>query len=95
MARLPRCVLPEIDVFHVTGRGVDGIAISRDDALRFNVRHERRGHLFQERFHARAIRDDEHLANACDYVLDNAVRAGLCASRDDWPWLGGEFADLR
>jgi putative transposase len=65
-------------------------------AQRFNDRHERRGHLFQERFHTRVIRDDEHLGNACDYVLDNAVRGGLCVSRDEWPWLGGEFAvDLR
>lgn len=39
------------------------------------------------------VRDDEHLVNACDYVLDNAVRAGLCATRDDWPWLGGELVD--
>ena len=62
-------------------------------AQRFNERHERRGHLYQERFHARVIRDDEHLVNACEYVLDNAVRAGLCTTRDDWPWLGGELVD--
>jgi REP element-mobilizing transposase RayT len=146
MARLPRCVLPEVAVFHVTGRGVNGEAIYRDDAdhsrfgqlqrlatkrwrwhvlascqmpnhfhivvlgelecvsrgmhllnfryaQRFNERHGRRGHLFQERFHARVVRDDEHLVRACEYVLDNAVRAGLCATREDWPWLGGELVD--
>jgi REP element-mobilizing transposase RayT len=146
MARLPRYVLPEVAVFHVTGRGVDGQAIYRDDAdhsrfgqlqrlatkrwrwhvlascqmpnhfhivvlgelecvsrgmhllnfryaQRFNERHGRRGHLFQERFHARVVRDDEHLVRACEYVLDNAVRAGLCATREDWPWLGGELVD--
>jgi putative transposase len=146
VARLPRCVLPELAVFHLTGRGVAGEAIYRDDhdhfrfgsylrlatlrwrwqllaycmltnhfhaivlgelesvsrgmhllgfryAQRFNERHDRRGHLFQDRFHARVIRDDEHLVRACEYVLDNAVRAGLCATREDWPWLGGELVD--
>jgi len=31
MARLPRCQLPERAIFHVTTRGVDRQAISRDD----------------------------------------------------------------
>jgi len=31
MARLPRCQLPEQAIFHVTARGVDRQAISRDD----------------------------------------------------------------
>jgi REP element-mobilizing transposase RayT len=31
MARLPRCHLPERAIFHVTARGVDRVAISRDD----------------------------------------------------------------
>ena len=29
--RLPRCHLPERAIFHVTTRGVDRVAISRDD----------------------------------------------------------------
>ena len=62
----------------------------------YNARHDRVGHLFQGRFDAKPIAADEHLSSACAYVLDNAVRAGLCATRDDWPWLGGELlADLR
>jgi REP element-mobilizing transposase RayT len=59
-------------------------------AQSFNRRHERRGHLFQDRFHARPISTDEHLETACAYVLANAERIGI----DDWPWRGGEL-DLR
>jgi REP element-mobilizing transposase RayT len=58
----------------------------------FNRRHARTGHLFQGRFHARAVEDDGHLERVCDYVLDNAVRAGLCEERAQWPWLGGALA---
>jgi len=57
-------------------------------AQRFNERHGRTGHLFGERFHARVIRDDEHFATACEYVLNNPVRIGLVASADAWPWNG-------
>ena len=62
-------------------------------AQSFNRRHERRGHLFQDRFHARVVGDDEHLLTACSYVFDNPVRAGLCDSRGDWPWMGGMLLD--
>jgi len=60
-------------------------------AQTFNTRHGRRGHLFQERFHARVVRDDEHLTTVCAYVLDNPVRAGICPARELWPWSGGEL----
>ena len=51
-------------------------------------RHGRAGHLFQDRFHARVIRDDEHLADACAYTWNNPVRAGLCDAAKQWPWSG-------
>ena len=60
-------------------------------AQRFNERHDRVGHLFQGRFGARAVEGDEHFHAVGAYVLDNAVRAGLCASRDEWRWCGGEL----
>ena len=60
-------------------------------AQAFNRRHERRGHLFQDRFHTQVVETEEHLGNACAYVLANAERVGI----SDWPWRGGEFADLR
>jgi REP element-mobilizing transposase RayT len=57
----------------------------------FNDRYERAGHLFQNRFGARKIEDDDYLADACCYVLENPVRAGLCATPAEWPWSGGDF----
>jgi REP element-mobilizing transposase RayT len=57
-------------------------------ASHFNARHGRVGHLFQDRFHARVTRDDEHVATACTYVWNNPVRAGLCVEAHEWPWSG-------
>ena len=57
-------------------------------AQRFNRRHGRVGHLFQDRFHARVLRDDEHLAEACANIWNNPVRAGLCAEAHEWDWSG-------
>jgi REP element-mobilizing transposase RayT len=57
----------------------------------FNERYERTGHLFGSRFKAKAIIDELQLSNTAEYVFDNPVRAGLCASRHQWPWLGGSF----
>jgi REP element-mobilizing transposase RayT len=57
-------------------------------AQRFNARHGRTGHLFGRRFSAYVIDEDDFEA-ACRYVLDNPVRAGLCADAADWTWSGG------
>ena len=52
----------------------------------FNARYRRSGHLWGDRFALWQIRDEEHLAAACDYVYRNAERAGLCETADDWDW---------
>ncbi len=57
-------------------------------ARRFNDRHGRDGHLFGDRFHARVIAGDAHLAAAVLYVRNNPVRAGLCDDARDWRWSG-------
>jgi REP element-mobilizing transposase RayT len=61
-------------------------------AAAYNSRHDRAGHLFQNRFYAEAIEDERHLGNLCEYVLDNPVRAQLCAERAAWGWSGGRYA---
>ena len=60
-------------------------------ARTFNDRYGRHGHLFGDRFGARAVRDDEALREACRYVLANPVRAGVCERPQDWPWSGSRY----
>ena len=63
--------------------------LNGDYARRFNKRHGRRGHLFDERFSSFAVEDEQHLEAAIEYVLQNPVRAGLCLEARDWEWSAG------
>jgi putative transposase len=65
-------------------RGLHGL--NGHYALRFNERHERYGHVFAERFRAKVIEDEDYLFDACNYVVLNPVKAGLCERPEDWPW---------
>jgi REP element-mobilizing transposase RayT len=51
-----------------------------------NLRHDREDHLFGKRFGGTLIEDDEHLREACRYVVLNPVRAGLCEDPAEWRW---------
>ena len=64
-------------------------------AREFNQRYERRGHLFRERYTCTEIASRAHLKAACDYVLDNPVRAGLVRDALDWPWSGYDRLEPR
>jgi REP element-mobilizing transposase RayT len=55
-------------------------------AQAFNRRHARTGHLFGDRFASWVVEDEEHLVAACRYVVENPVRAGLCAHAEEWRW---------
>jgi len=44
------------------------------------------GHLYQGRFKAFPIEDDAHYLTVLRYVERNALRAGLCASAEQWRW---------
>lgn len=55
--------------------------------VRRYLRHyDHSGHVWQGRFRAFPIQDDEHLATVVRYVERNALRAGLAARAEDWPW---------
>jgi putative transposase len=60
-------------------------------ARAFNGRHDRRGHLFAERFSARVIESEEYLFDACAYVVLNPVKARLCDRPEEWPWSHSRF----
>ncbi len=54
------------------------------------------GHVWQGRFKAFPVQDDDHLLTALRYVERNALRAELVARAEDWKWsslpgwLGGD-----
>ena len=62
-------------------------------AQQFNASQERTGHVFEGRFSSRLVDGVRHLEEACEYVLENPVRAGMCTRTEDWPW-SGRAADL-
>lgn len=53
---------------------------------RFNKRHRRRGHLFQDRFKNVIVEQESHALVLTRYIALNPVRAGLCAQPEDWRW---------
>lgn len=60
-------------------------------ARRFNQRHERSGHLFQNRFRSRVIEDDTDLLGVVLYVNHNPLEAGLvrrASALERFPWCG-------
>jgi putative transposase len=44
------------------------------------------GHVYQSRFKAFPIAEDEHLMTVLRYAERNALRAGLVKRAEDWPW---------
>jgi putative transposase len=44
------------------------------------------GHVWQGRFKAFPIQQDEHLLTVLRYVERNALRAGLAQRAEEWPW---------
>jgi REP element-mobilizing transposase RayT len=60
-------------------------------AMHFNRRHDRVGHLFQNRFHSRRVSSDRHLLSSIRYIHLNPVEAGLVdgiSALDSYPWTG-------
>ena len=52
----------------------------------FNLRHNRRGPLWECRFGNTCIQDDKHFETALAYVHNNPVEAELVKTPDQWPY---------
>ncbi len=65
--------------------------INQRHAQTFNRRHDRVGHLFQDRYGSDRVGDDRHLATLIAYIHLNPVRAGVVrdvAALASHPWTG-------
>jgi putative transposase len=58
---------------------------------------EGQGAVYQGRYKAIAVSDDQHFLTVCRYVERNALRASLVERAEDWPWssLAGYDEDGR
>lgn len=52
----------------------------------YNKRHERCGHLFQERFRSQPVERDLSLLTVLRYIHQNPVKAGIVRNVSDYPW---------
>jgi len=52
----------------------------------YNERHNRIGHLFQDRFKSEAIVDEQQFLTTLRYILQNPVKAKLCKKPDNYNW---------
>ena len=55
-------------------------------AQAFNRRHGRTGHLFERRYGASALEEDEVVREVARYVVRNPVTAGLCRHPAAYRW---------
>jgi REP-associated tyrosine transposase len=55
-------------------------------ARRYHRHYDTTGHVWQGRFKAFPVQDDEHLVTVLRYVERNALRADLVARAEDWKW---------
>ena len=52
----------------------------------FNVKYQRVGHLFQDRFKSEPVNDDIYFLTVLRYIHQNPVKAKLCAKVEDYPF---------
>src|SRR5262249_48404667 len=62
--------------------------LTHTHSQRWHVQHNLTGggHLYQGRFKAFPIQQDDHLYTALRYVESNALRAGLVKRAEQWRW---------
>ena len=64
--------------------------ISGTYAVWYNKKHDRVGHLFQNRFRSKPVKDDKYFFAVLHYILYNPVKAGLCNNIEEY-----EFSSAR
>lgn len=57
-------------------------------AQEFNMRKNRKGAFWEDRYHATAVEKGSHLVQCLIYIDLNIVRAGIVRHPSDWPFAG-------
>ena len=54
----------------------------------YNLRKNRKGAFWQDRYHATAVESNRHLRQCITYIDMNMVRAGVVGHPEKWQWCG-------
>ena len=52
----------------------------------YNVKYQRVGHLFQDRFKSEPVDNDAYLLTVLRYIHQNPIKAGVCDKPEDYPY---------
>ncbi len=52
----------------------------------FNVKYQRVGHLFQDRFKSEPVEDDSYFLTVLRYIHQNPTKAGICKNIEDYKY---------
>ena len=52
----------------------------------YNIKYQRVGHLFQDRFKSEPVEDDSHFLTVIRYIHQNPVKAGICKEIEDYKY---------
>jgi len=78
-------------VFDEEGRGVIPESVklvAGRTGQEYNIRKNRKGAFWEDRYHATAIESEEHLFKCLTYIDLNMVRNGVVAHPSEWPFGG-------
>ena len=50
----------------------------------YNIKYQRLGHLFQDRFKSEPVENDEYFLTVVRYIHQNPVKAGICKKPQDY-----------
>jgi len=57
----------------------------------FNIRHIRKGHLFQDRYKSHLVLNPLYFYSVASYISLNPVEAGLVDSPEEYPWSSFQY----
>lgn len=69
---------------HDLSKVMSGVSVRY--ATFYNWKHERVGHVFQDRFRSEPIEDDRYLLAVIRYIHNNPVKAGLVENPEGYQW---------
>ena len=52
----------------------------------YNIKYDRVGHLFQDRYKSEPVDNEQYLLTVFRYILNNPVKAQICRKAEDYPY---------